>query len=53
MKKILLSILVLTLISCDATTKEFIGTSWKVAELTENGKTIDVAHDVILIVSRS
>jgi heat shock protein HslJ len=50
MKKILVCILVLTLIICDATTKEFIETSWKVTELTENGKTIDVAHDVILTI---
>ena len=50
MKTTILSILVLTLISCDATTKEFIGTSWKVTELTENDTTIKAANDVILTI---
>jgi heat shock protein HslJ len=50
MKTTILSILVLTLISCDATTKEFIGTSWKVTQLTENGKVATATNDVILTI---
>ncbi|QHI35834.1 hypothetical protein IMCC3317_11820 [Kordia antarctica] len=50
MKTTILSILVFTLISCDATTKEFIGTSWKVTELTESGKTVGVTNAVILTI---
>lgn len=50
MKTTLLSILVLTLISCDASTKEFIGTSWVVNELTENDSNIPVTNDVILTI---
>ncbi len=50
MKTVLLSILVLTLISCDASTKEFIGSSWKVTELKTNGETVKVTNDVILTV---
>lgn len=50
MRTTILSILVLTLISCDATTKEFIGSSWIVSGLTENGNTIAVTNDVILTI---
>lgn len=50
MKTTLLSILVLTLISCDASTKEFIGTSWVVSELIENDKNNPVTNDVILTI---
>lgn len=50
MKTTLLSILVLTLISCDASTKEFIGTSWVVSDLTENDNKISVTNDVILTI---
>lgn len=50
MKTTILSILILTLISCDATTKEFIGTSWKVTQLTENGKATKATNDVILTI---
>lgn len=50
MRTIVLSILVLTLISCDATTKEFIGTSWVVSQLEEKGNNIPVTNDVILTI---
>ena len=50
MKTTLLSILVLTLISCDASTEEFIGSSWKVTELTTNETTVKAANDVILTI---
>jgi hypothetical protein len=50
MKTTLLSILVFTLISCDASTKDLIGTSWKVSELTENGKAKAVTNDVVLMI---
>jgi len=50
MKTTLLSILILTLISCDATTKEFLGTSWIVSELTENDTNVPVTNDVILTI---
>ncbi|WP_298420121.1 DUF6438 domain-containing protein [uncultured Kordia sp.] len=50
MRTTLLSILILTLISCDATTKEFIGSSWVVSELTENNTDIPVTNDVILTI---
>ncbi|WP_430409017.1 DUF6438 domain-containing protein [Kordia sp.] len=50
MKTTLLSILVLTLISCDATTKEFIGSSWVVSELTDNDTKFSVTNDVILTI---
>ena len=50
MKTTLLSILVLTLISCDASTKEFIGSSWKVTELKTNGTLVKVTNDVVLTV---
>lgn len=51
MKTTILSILVLTLISCDASTKEFIGSSWKVTELKINGTVIKTTNDVILTVN--
>lgn len=51
MKTTLLSILVLTLVSCDASTKEFIGSSWKVTELKTNGTVVKVTSDVILKVN--
>ncbi|MFK7750337.1 MAG: DUF6438 domain-containing protein [Kordia sp.] len=51
MKTTLLSILVLTLISCDASTKEFIGSSWKVTELKNNGTVVKMTNDVILTVN--
>jgi len=50
MKTTLLSILVLTLISCDASTKEFIGSSWKVTDLNTQVKSVTVTNDVILTV---
>ncbi len=50
MKTTILSILVLTLISCDATTKELIGTSWMVSELTQEGKKAAITNDVILTI---
>ncbi|PTX62869.1 META domain-containing protein [Kordia periserrulae] len=51
MKTIVLSILVLTLVSCDASTKEFVGSSWKVTELKVNGTTVSVTNAVILTVT--
>jgi len=48
MKRTLLSILVLTLIGCDAATKEFVGSSWKVVEFKNNGTPARIANDVIL-----
>lgn len=50
MKKLLLLILTLTLIACDAQTKEFIGSSWRVTSLEMEGKAIAVANEVILTV---
>ena len=50
MKTTLLSILVLTLVSCDATSKEWIGTSWIVSELNQDGKKSAVTNDVILTI---
>ncbi|WP_298519417.1 DUF6438 domain-containing protein [uncultured Kordia sp.] len=50
MKTTLLSILVLTLISCDASTKELIGSSWKVTELKTNGTIAKTTNDVILTI---
>lgn len=50
MKTTLLSILLLTLISCDASSKEFIGTSWKVTDLNNKGKSVAVTNDVILTI---
>ncbi|WP_046759045.1 DUF6438 domain-containing protein [Kordia jejudonensis] len=50
MRTTLLSILILTLISCDASTKEFIGSSWIVSELTEKDTKIPVTNDVILTI---
>ncbi|MBC8754496.1 META domain-containing protein [Kordia sp. YSTF-M3] len=50
MKTTILSILVLTLISCDASTKDLIGTSWKVSELNQDGKKMAVTNDVILTI---
>ena len=51
MKTTLLTILVLTLISCDAATEEFVGSSWKVVRLKTNGTSVDVTNDVILKVN--
>ncbi|MEM6687539.1 MAG: META domain-containing protein, partial [Bacteroidota bacterium] len=51
MKTALLSILVLTLISCDASTEEFVGSSWKVVKLKTNGTSVDVTNEVILKVN--
>jgi heat shock protein HslJ len=50
MKTTLLSILVLTLISCDASTKEFIGTSWKVTGIKSNGVTEKATNLVVLTI---
>ncbi|EDP94890.1 DUF6438 domain-containing protein [Kordia algicida OT-1] len=50
MKTTLLSILVFTLISCNASSKEFIGTSWKVTSLNNQGKSVAVTNDVILTI---
>lgn len=50
MKTTLLSILVFTLISCDASTKDLIGTSWIVSELNQDGKKIAVTNEVILTI---
>ncbi|KAB8153139.1 META domain-containing protein [Kordia sp. TARA_039_SRF] len=51
MKTIVLSILVLTLVGCDASTKEFVGSSWKVTELKVKGTTVAVTNAVILTVT--
>ncbi|MEM6717862.1 MAG: DUF6438 domain-containing protein [Bacteroidota bacterium] len=51
MKTTLLSILVLTLISCDASMEEFVGSSWKVVELNDNGTSVEVTNDVMLKVN--
>lgn len=51
MKTTLLTILVFTLISCDAASEEFVGSSWKVMKLKTNGTSVDVTNDVILKVN--
>ncbi|AXG71812.1 META domain protein [Kordia sp. SMS9] len=51
MKTTLLSIIVLALISCDASTKEFVGSSWKVVELKNSGTTVKVTDAIILKVN--
>ncbi|WP_420574012.1 DUF6438 domain-containing protein [Kordia sp.] len=50
MKTLVLSVLVLTLVSCDASTKEFIGSSWRITDLVKEGKSIPVANEVTLFI---
>jgi heat shock protein HslJ len=50
MKTTFLSILVFTLISCNASSKEFIGTSWKVTSIQSNGSVEKATNEVILTI---
>lgn len=50
MKTIILSLLTLTVISCDSASKEFIGTSWIVTSLERNGEQVRAVDDIILTV---